>query len=122
MARDLDVLRESAVGGMGHACELETSLILAERPELVHERLFSPDGRWPRSRFMAKDMLHPGKASLAATFDELSENGTVGDPRTASAEKGKAFFSTIIHGLSELVTEMEDGSIKHFNAVGLERS
>lgn len=118
VAKDLDVLRESAVGGMGHACELETSLVMAERPDLVQISLFSPDGRWPTSRFLAKDMLHPGKASLTASFDEISDKGTVGDPRSASAEKGEAFFSTIVRGLSELVQEMESGSIRQFNSVG----
>ena len=32
----LEARRQSALGGMGHACELETSLVLHLRPELVH--------------------------------------------------------------------------------------
>jgi creatinine amidohydrolase/Fe(II)-dependent formamide hydrolase-like protein len=32
----LDARRQSALGGMGHACELETSLVLHLRPELIH--------------------------------------------------------------------------------------
>jgi hypothetical protein len=39
-AAELHALRRSKVGGMGHACELETSFQLARRPHLVHmERL-----------------------------------------------------------------------------------
>jgi len=34
--RALEARRESPIGGMGHACELETSLVLALRPELIH--------------------------------------------------------------------------------------
>lgn len=32
----LEAKRQSPLGGMGHACELETSLVLHLRPELVH--------------------------------------------------------------------------------------
>ena len=32
----LEAKRQSPLGGMGHACELETSLILHLRPDLVH--------------------------------------------------------------------------------------
>jgi creatinine amidohydrolase len=36
-ATELKALRESAEGGMGHACELETSLLLAAKPQVVQK-------------------------------------------------------------------------------------
>lgn len=110
-ASALRPLRESNLGGMGHACELETSLVWTERPDLVRKDLLFPDGRWPASRFFGKDMLQGGTASIALTFDEISEHGAVGDPRTANPEKGERFFEAIIQALVELVQQMQTSEI-----------
>jgi creatinine amidohydrolase len=117
-AADLAQLRSSAQGGMGHACELETSLVLAERGELVRSDKLAPDGSWPISPYLAKDMLHGGKASLAATFGDISVNGCVGDPTTSSAEKGEKFFQAILHHLVALVRSIETGDISQMKPVG----
>jgi creatinine amidohydrolase len=45
-AQQLSELRETPIGGMGHACELETSLLLAIEPTLVRTDRLQPDGRW----------------------------------------------------------------------------
>lgn len=116
-AADLVAIRESAIGGMGHACELETSLVMAQDERLVRKDKLAPDGRWPASPFFAKDMLKGGSASLALTFDEISDTGTVGDPTSASAEKGERFFSLIIERLGEIVRLMEGEEIHRFHAV-----
>jgi creatinine amidohydrolase len=117
-AQKLRELRESAEGGMGHACELETSFILAINPKLVHLDRVQPDGRWSTSRFLGKDMLSGGAANVARTFDEISDYGGVGDPRTASAEKGERFFNAIISDLADLVHDLESGKIDEFRAAG----
>lgn len=116
-AADLSELRASTRGGMGHACELETSLVLAQRAELVRLDKLAPDGCWPVSPYLAKDMLHGGTASLAATFDQISANGSVGDPRTASAEKGEMFFQAILHHLVALVGSIQTGDISQMKPV-----
>jgi creatinine amidohydrolase len=117
-AEQLQLLRDSAKGGMGHACELETSLVLALRPSLVRTDLLQPDGRWSISRFLSKDMLEGGSAGVFRSFSEISANGGVGDPRTASAEKGKKFLSAIVTQLSELVRDLDSGRIDEFHVVG----
>jgi creatinine amidohydrolase len=114
----LTELRESAVGGMGHACELETSLVLAIDPSLVKQALAAPDGRWPVAPFLAQDMLVGGAAGTYLSFDEISSHGGVGDPRTASAEKGERFFEAIVTALAEIVTGMERGHIDTFHDIG----
>jgi creatinine amidohydrolase len=113
-------LRESAVGGMGHACELETSLLLAAKPGLVRKELMQPDGRWSSSSFAARDMLAPGSASVSRSFDEISENGAVGDPSTASARKGELLFAAIVEQLVRVVHELEQP--EQFVAVGVEKA
>jgi creatinine amidohydrolase len=117
-AVQLRLLRDSSVGGMGHACELETSMILATSPELVHIDRAKPDGGWSTCRFLSQDMLSSGSASVARTFDEISTSGTVGDPRSASAEKGEQFYTAIVEQLAELVRDLEQGHINQFRLVG----
>ncbi len=117
-AEQLRALRGSAEGGMGHAGELETSLLLAAKPECVHSGRLEADGRWATSAFLAKDMLTAGPASVSRTFAEISTHGGVGDPRTASAEKGQMFFSAILSRLQRLVQDLESGKIDEFRSVG----
>ena len=117
-AKELQAIRESAEGGMGHACELETSLLLAAKPQVVRKDMLQADGRWSTSRFLGKDMLSGGAASVSRTFAEVSNHGGVGDPRTASAEKGERFFAAIVDRLAELVSEIESGKIDDFKSVG----
>lgn len=117
-AKELGALRESAAGGMGHACELETSLLLAAKPAVVRRDRMQPDGRWSNSEFLGKDMLSGGPAGVSRTFAEISEYGGVGDPRTASEQKGKDFFDAIIRRLAQLVSDLESGKIDSFKAVG----
>lgn len=116
-AKGLAAIRESAIGGMGHACELETSLLLAEQPQLVHMARAAADGKWPASEFFAKDMLCGGSASYAMRFDEISRHGVVGDPTTASAEKGEAAFAIIVDALARLVRQIQTGEIDDFRPV-----
>jgi creatinine amidohydrolase len=117
-ARQLQLLRESAEGGMGHACELETSLMLAAKPKVVRNEFVDADGSWPCSRFLAKDMLAGGAATVSRAFAEISTHGGVGDPRTASADKGRKFFEAVVSQLAQLVKDLESGEIDNFRSVG----
>lgn len=114
----LRALRDSAEGGMGHACELETSLVMAVKPDVVRTDRIKADGRWSTSHFLGKDMLSGGSAAVSRSFSEISTEGAVGDPRTASAEKGQKFFDAIVTQLLELVHELKSGKIDEFRSVG----
>jgi creatinine amidohydrolase len=120
-AAELRELRESELGGMGHACELETSLLLACRPDLVDITQLVPDGLQATSAFFGKDMLAGGSVSVSRRFEEISESGAVGDPRTASAEKGERFFSAIVAKLKTLVEEIESGATETMRPIGRKR-
>jgi creatinine amidohydrolase len=111
-ADDLQKIRESAIGGMGHACELETGLVLAVKPELVRTAKLAPDGIGPRSRFLYRDMLVPGRVSTWWNPAEASKHGGEGDPTSASAEQGERFFKVIVDRLAEVVREMESGGFR----------
>lgn len=117
-ADGIGAIRESRTGGMGHACELETSLVLAAKPSVVLTDRMEPDGRWSQSEFLGKDMLLGGSASVSRTFAEISRNGAVGDPRTASADKGRQFFEAIVSRIAALVSDLETGKIDSFLPAG----
>lgn len=78
----------------GHSGEIETSLMMAIREDLVKGR---PDGNFPlRPRFLVlKDVRY------------LMGNGIMGDPSRASMEKGKAFFEMAVQGVLKALDEME---------------
>lgn len=75
-----------------HACELETSMILRLRPELV--RLDKAAGAVIpfESAFYSPDFSEPGRVDVARTFDQLSITGAFGHPELATAAKGEALF------------------------------
>lgn len=107
-ASELHALRRSPVGGMGHACELETSFQLAHRPHLVHmerlEGVHTPLVGW--------DLVAPVEPSRTYEAWPSAASGDVavfGDPRAASAASGEAFLEAIVAGLVSLVERLEAG-------------
>jgi creatinine amidohydrolase len=80
--------RESAQGGMGHACEFETSLMLhlfGDSVRMGRAVTCYPD---PGSPYLSTDLFGGGRARTYLDFSDLSETGTLGDPALASAGKG----------------------------------
>jgi creatinine amidohydrolase len=78
----------------GHAGEVETSLMMVIRPDLVKGR---PEGNFPRRpRFMImKDVRH------------LMGSGIMGNPEPASPEKGKQYFQMAVEGVKAALVELE---------------
>ena len=78
----------------GHAGEVETSLMMVIRPDLVKG---SPEGNFPkRPRFMImKDVRH------------LMGSGIMGNPRPASPEKGRQYFQMAVEGVKAALEELE---------------
>lgn len=113
----IQAIRESKQGGLGHACEMETSMLLAAYPKLVRIERAIPDGAWPCSEFLAKDMLSGGDVSIASAFAEFTKSGTNGDPTTATAEKGEAFLNAIVQRLIDLISEYQSGKLHEMKPV-----
>jgi creatinine amidohydrolase len=102
----LSQLRETTFGGMGHACELETSIVLAVRPELVDMQKAKVDGIMSESEFARGEMLSAPSVAVYKTFKEITKDGGYGDPLSASAEKGEQMLSAITARLTELCQHM----------------
>ena len=81
----LDEIRELGGAGSGHSGETETSMIMAIRPDLVKEDRLDPDGE--------RDGMRASGASSYHRFDQRTRHGGVGDPRTATAEKGERLLA-----------------------------
>ena len=111
IGKEIQDIRETPLGGMGHACELETSIMLAVMPELVRQDLMEADGPENRSQFEGSDMFAPGTVTVAKPFKELSRHGGVGDPRLASKEKGEKILSAIVAKLAGVVREIQTGNL-----------
>jgi creatinine amidohydrolase len=98
-------LRKSKSGGMGHACEFETSMMQHIRPELVkidRAKVTYPD---PGSAYLSTDLLGGSRVRVYHDFGDLSESGTFGDPSLASPEAGARFHAAVV---DEFVGFIED--------------
>ena len=106
-------IRRSRLGGMGHACELETSLQLHLRPHLVGE---IPEANYVyerrKSQFLARDMFSGGKAvAVADESAEVGLSGVWGDPKAATAEEGEQLMDVATKLLGELIQEYRSGNL-----------
>lgn len=101
-------LRESeAVGGMNHACEFETSLYLALRPELVDmSKAVHELSHHPSKNYWTDLIAGDGPLAMMEHWSQLSESGVMGDPTKATAEKGRILLDAAANGIVELVDEL----------------
>jgi creatinine amidohydrolase len=93
--KELAALGEGPRKVMGHACEFETSMVLALRPELVKRERIRDDP-------LASDPVLRG-LFLAEDMKQRTDHGAVGFPERASAEKGKAMLRAAIERTAEVV-------------------
>jgi creatinine amidohydrolase len=81
--------------GMVHACEFETSLMLALKPELV-------DMSKAVREYPEKPRLY-GKSSIS--LGELSKSGVYGDAAKATKEKGEKMLSYFVNEMEQILME-----------------
>jgi creatinine amidohydrolase len=103
-AKTLRDVRESELGGMGHACEMETSIMLHLQPDRVKLERAVRDGPKHADVYRKADMQHARPVFFVNEFHEVTESGVIGHPDLASAEKGKRFLDGIV---SEVVAFVE---------------
>ena len=111
ISEEIQGIRETPIGGMGHSGELETSVMLVVRPELVRKEMIDLDGPVKLSKFEGHDLFASGKVSVAKPFKEMTRHGGIGNPRKASREKGERILSAIVAKLAEVVREIQAGSL-----------
>ena len=101
-------IRKSESGGLGHACEMETSLMLHLHPDQVKQKLGRRDGPRHTDSYRKADMLYGRPVYFVNEFHEVTKTGTIGHPDLASAEKGKAFLEAIVNDVLAFVDHFKN--------------
>ena len=101
--KTLREVRESEMGGMGHACEMETSVMLHLNPDRVHLDRAVRDGPMHTDVYRKADMQFGRPVFFVNEFDEVTKSGVMGHPDLASAEKGHRFLDGIVSEVSAFV-------------------
>ena len=83
-------------GGLGHAGEGETSMMLAVAPELVEME---------KARGVVPEL--PLHVQVKWTFEELTPYGVTGDPTKATAGKGRQMREALVDLLVSFLEEMD---------------
>ena len=98
--------------GGGHADELETSLILHLRPDLVATNddgsLRADAGAVRDTRFRA---VNDGWVAISRPWHTLTTNSGDGDPHAATAEKGAKLLEAVAGRLAEFLVELSDADV-----------
>jgi creatinine amidohydrolase len=106
-AKEFQQIRESPAGGMGHACEMETSILLARHPDKVNSAEAVRGGPSEERGFKTIDMLQGEAFFMINEFDEFSETGVIGMPDFATAEKGEKFLEAAAQGVIRFLDQFE---------------
>ena len=103
-----EALRESdKIGGMNHACEFETSIYLALRPDLVDmSKAVRELSHRPTKNYWTDLVGGDGPLVMMEHWSALSESGVMGDPTKATAAKGEKLMTAAAAGIVELIDEM----------------
>lgn len=84
-------------GGMFHACEFETSLMLAAKEELVQMEL-------ARAEYPQRPKLY---GMDNTSIGDLSVSGVYGDPTCATKEKGEKMMEVFAENIAEIIEEVQ---------------
>ena len=96
--KELAALAEGARKSMGHACEYETSMVMALRPELVRRDKIKDDP--PRDDAALRGLF------LADDMRQRTDHGSVGFAERATPEKGRKFLDAAVGRTAEVVAAL----------------
>ncbi|NND08745.1 MAG: creatininase family protein [Saprospiraceae bacterium] len=99
-------ISESGPGGIGHAGEFETSLMLHIAPHLVKMNEIKSGENQATYTWAEADMLRPAKANLFRSMAEMTPNGVFGDPTHATAKKGEQISNLVVQTLKYMIMEL----------------
>jgi len=88
-----------------HGGEVETSLLLAATPDLVHTDKYT-SSYIRRVDEPGKLLPENGPATFAWLTRDISSSGILGDPAASSAEKGELWREQMAHAMVEVLKEM----------------
>ncbi|MEM3586585.1 MAG: creatininase family protein [Candidatus Jordarchaeaceae archaeon] len=106
----LSEIRETDLGGVSHACEVETSLMLYLEPKLVRVEKITDEIVKYVPPLDPQSKEKPPNEWRTINF---SKSGVIGDPTKATMEKGEKIFHTLVQKIADslkksLKKRMED--------------
>ncbi len=104
----LETRRESKLGGMGHACELETSLMLAIRPDLVRMERVVDEVDFISTPSYFQDWIEGGALIANPPWEDDTATGAYGAGSYGSAEKGRYWLSAAVGEKIDHIREIEE--------------
>ena len=102
----LPELNESGPGGVGHAGEFETSLMMLIAPELVRHELIEGTKNVKSYDWAEMDMIRAPKALLHRTMKEMTSNGVFGVPSAATIEKGEKITQLVTEQMVRIIKDL----------------
>jgi len=102
--KEINEWRDSPLGGINHACEMETALMLHMQEEIVKKDKIV-DNPLKRSSYTGVDLLSGGSVGVSASFKELSDHGVIGSPSLASKKKGTELYEIITDKVSDFIED-----------------
>ena len=107
-AASLEKHRTSAIGGMGHACELETSLMLHLRPDLCHMDRVVDETDFISTPSYYMDWIEGGSLIANPPWDDDTKTGAYGAGSQGDAQKGRIWLSVAIEEKAGHVLEIHE--------------
>ncbi len=96
-------MRKSEMGGIGHAGELETSLMMALCPHLVHMQEAGFYSSASEYKGTNPDMFAANRVYRYRDFSTISSHGNVGIPDVSSAQSGRKLLDIISGEISAFI-------------------
>jgi len=111
ISKEIWDIRKSEFGGISHAGEMETSLMLHLDGQRVREGQLPEANNVKGSKWWSPEMFAGNKISMYQSYDKLSAAGHIGDPRLGTAEMGQTVHDLVTERTIELVEAMWKGEI-----------
>jgi creatinine amidohydrolase len=98
-------IRKSSKRLIGHADEIETSMMMAIAPELVdmHKAISEAPALSEAVSFEGDDLA---KVSFGWRATDLTKSGILGDPRPSNSEKGKILIDYAVETIVSIVNSL----------------
>lgn len=106
--RALEKYRHSEIGGMGHACELETSLMLYLYPELTKMHLVVDETNFIKTSSFYMDWVEGGSLIANPPWEDDTKTGAYGAGSLACIENGKLWFEVAVKEKQEHIKEIHE--------------
>jgi creatinine amidohydrolase len=104
----LEKYRTSKLGGMGHACELETAYLLHLRPDLCQMERVVDETDFVETPDYYMDWIEGGSLIANPPWDDDTKTGAYGAGSHGTAEKGRLWLEAAIEEKAAHVEEIHE--------------